>query len=55
MIYILFIQERSMAVTGGITWWKDFICVGCYNMLDQRDEVGDVPSVPSSFCVLNIH
>jgi hypothetical protein len=28
-----------MMVTGGLTWWKDFICVACFNMLDQRDEV----------------
>ena len=29
-----------MMVTGGLTWWKDFICAACYNLLDQRDEVG---------------
>ncbi len=28
-----------MVVTGGITWWKDFICTACFNLLDQRDEV----------------
>jgi len=28
-----------MVVTGGLTWWKDFICVACYNIPDQRDEV----------------
>ena len=28
-----------MVVTGGITWWKDFICSACFNLLDQRDEV----------------
>ncbi|XP_064604853.1 guanine nucleotide exchange factor subunit RIC1-like isoform X2 [Liolophura sinensis] len=59
-------QERSMAVTGGITWWKDFICVGCYNMLDQRDEMRCYPrsckldntfaavaKVPSQILLLN--
>lgn len=31
-----------MVVTsGGLTWWRDFICVACYNLLDQRDEVRD--------------
>jgi len=28
-----------MVVTGGLTWWKDFICVACFNVPDQRDEV----------------
>ena len=28
-----------MVVTGGLTWWKDFICTACYNLVDQRDEV----------------
>ena len=31
-----------MVVTGGITWWKDFICCACFNLLDQRDEVGNM-------------
>ena len=25
-------QERDMVVTGGLTWWEDFICVACYNL-----------------------
>jgi hypothetical protein len=33
------LKEKDMMVTGGLTWWKDFICVACFNMLDQRDEV----------------
>jgi len=28
-----------MVVTGGVLWWNDFICVACYNIVDQRDEV----------------
>jgi len=28
-----------MVVTGGLTWWKDFICVACFNIPDQREEV----------------
>lgn len=28
-----------MVVTGGLTWWKDFICVACFSVPDQRDEV----------------
>ena len=26
-------------VSGGMVWWKDFICLACYNMIGQRDEV----------------
>lgn len=32
-------QEHDMVVTGGLTWWKDFICTACYNIAEQRDEV----------------
>jgi len=28
-----------MVVTGGLTWWKDFICVACFNVPEQHDEV----------------
>ncbi|KAK2191888.1 hypothetical protein NP493_43g02028 [Ridgeia piscesae] len=36
-------QEQDMMVTGGLTWWKDFICAACYNLLDQRDEIRFYP------------
>ncbi|WAR23821.1 RIC1-like protein [Mya arenaria] len=32
-------QERDMVVSGGMAWWKDFLCVACYNIIGQRDEV----------------
>ena len=32
-------QERDMVVSGGITWWKDFMVLACYNIPGQRDEV----------------
>ena len=32
-----------MVVTGGLTWWKDFVCTACYNLLDQRDEIRFYP------------
>jgi hypothetical protein len=35
----LFVKERDMVVSGGVTWWKDFICVACYNIIGHRDEV----------------
>lgn len=28
-----------MIVTGGLTWFRDFICVACFNLVDTRDEV----------------
>ena len=35
-------QERDMSVSGGITWWRDFIVVGCYNHYESREEVGPI-------------
>ncbi|XP_064624282.1 guanine nucleotide exchange factor subunit RIC1-like isoform X2 [Lineus longissimus] len=32
-------QEKDMVVSGGMTWWKDFICLSCFNLLDQREEI----------------
>ena len=32
-------QEKEIKITGGLLWWKDFICISCYNMMDQKDEV----------------
>lgn len=31
-----------MVVSGGITWWKDFLCLACFNIPGQRDEVLDL-------------
>lgn len=36
-------QERDMVVSGGITWWKDFMVLACYNIPGQRDEVRCYP------------
>lgn len=32
-------QEKDIRVTGGLLWWREFICMCCYNLVDQRDEV----------------
>ena len=32
-------QEKDMSVSGGITWWKDFIVMSCYNHYENRHEV----------------
>ncbi|GFO03263.1 ric1 homolog, rab6a gef complex partner 1 [Plakobranchus ocellatus] len=36
-------QERDMVVSGGITWWKDFVCLACFNIQGQRDEIRCYP------------
>ncbi|KAK6182215.1 hypothetical protein SNE40_009946 [Patella caerulea] len=59
-------QERDMVVSGGITWWKDFICLACYNIPGQQDEIrfyprgskldnnfAHVTKVPSQVLLLN--
>ncbi|VDH91330.1 RAB6A-GEF complex partner protein 1 [Mytilus galloprovincialis] len=60
-------QERDLVVSGGMSWWKDFICVACYNIVGQRDEIRCYPrgckldntfsmsvKVPSQILLLNI-
>ena len=32
-------QEKEIQVTGGLLWWRDFICLTCFNHSDQKDEV----------------
>lgn len=32
-------QEKDIRITGGILWWKEFICMSCSNSIDQKDEV----------------
>nr|XP_006627063.1 PREDICTED: RAB6A-GEF complex partner protein 1 isoform X1 [Lepisosteus oculatus] len=32
-------QEQNMMVTGGLAWWKDFIVIACYNLIDQQEEL----------------
>ncbi|KAL3868474.1 hypothetical protein ACJMK2_041275 [Sinanodonta woodiana] len=36
-------QERDLVVSGGMVWWKDFICIACYNIISQRDEIRCYP------------
>ncbi|CAE1329860.1 RIC1 [Acanthosepion pharaonis] len=36
-------MERDLVVSGGLTWWKDFICLACYNLLTRRDEIRCYP------------
>uniref|UniRef100_A0A672QSF7 Protein RIC1 homolog n=2 Tax=Sinocyclocheilus grahami TaxID=75366 RepID=A0A672QSF7_SINGR len=32
-------QEQNMMVTGGLTWWDDFVVVACYNFIDRQEEL----------------
>uniref|UniRef100_A0A672LAQ6 Protein RIC1 homolog n=1 Tax=Sinocyclocheilus grahami TaxID=75366 RepID=A0A672LAQ6_SINGR len=33
------IREQNMTVTGGLTWWNDFVVVACYNFIDRQEEL----------------
>lgn len=32
-------QEKNVTCRGGLTWWKDYLIVGCYNYQEDKDEV----------------
>ncbi|XP_077293997.1 guanine nucleotide exchange factor subunit Rich [Arctopsyche grandis] len=32
-------QEKDFVVTGGMLWWRDYIVVGCFSILDGNDEL----------------
>ncbi|XP_033636586.1 RAB6A-GEF complex partner protein 1-like isoform X2 [Asterias rubens] len=38
-------QEKDMSVSGGITWWKDFIVMSCYNHYENRHELRLYPRI----------
>jgi hypothetical protein len=50
-------QEKDIRVTGGLLWWKEFICMSCYNSVDQRNEVRTLhnKSAKSSICNIFLH
>ncbi|RWS07678.1 RIC1-like protein [Dinothrombium tinctorium] len=39
-------QERDFEVCGGLLWWKDFIVLSCYNVLESRFEIRAYPKKP---------
>ena len=43
-----------MVVSGGMGWWKDFICVACFNIIGQRDEVETTSYQDNSFYICNV-
>lgn len=36
-------QEKDFIVTGGLLWWCDYIVMGCYSIIDNRDEIRFYP------------
>ncbi|XP_068620754.1 guanine nucleotide exchange factor subunit Rich [Battus philenor] len=36
-------QEKDFVVTGGMLWWRDYIVIGCYSILDGQDEIRFYP------------
>lgn len=36
-------QEKDFVVTGGMLWWRDYIVIGCYSILDGLDEIRFYP------------
>ncbi|KAI5636109.1 guanine nucleotide exchange factor subunit Rich [Phthorimaea operculella] len=36
-------QEKDFVVTGGMLWWRDYIVIGCYSIIDGHDEIRFYP------------
>ncbi|XP_072943063.1 guanine nucleotide exchange factor subunit Rich [Epargyreus clarus] len=36
-------QEKDFVVTGGMLWWRDYVVIGCYSILDGHDELRFYP------------
>ncbi|KAL0820597.1 hypothetical protein ABMA28_006440 [Loxostege sticticalis] len=36
-------QEKDFVVTGGMLWYRDYIVIGCYSILDGHDEIRFYP------------
>ncbi|KAJ9595098.1 hypothetical protein L9F63_013624, partial [Diploptera punctata] len=36
-------QEKDFVVTGGLLWWTDYIVMGCYSIVENRDEIRIYP------------
>lgn len=32
-------QEKDFIVAGGLLWWRDYIILGCYSIVDNSDEL----------------
>ncbi|XP_069682235.1 guanine nucleotide exchange factor subunit Rich isoform X2 [Periplaneta americana] len=36
-------QEKDFVVTGGLLWWRDQVVMGCYSIVENRDEIRIYP------------
>ncbi|KAK4884322.1 hypothetical protein RN001_000593 [Aquatica leii] len=36
-------QEKDFIVTGGLLWWRDYLVMGCYSIIDNKDEIRFYP------------
>lgn len=36
-------QEKDFIVAGGLLWWRDYIVLGCYSIVDNADELRFYP------------
>ncbi|KAJ8935417.1 hypothetical protein NQ314_012836, partial [Rhamnusium bicolor] len=36
-------QEKDFIVAGGLLWWRDYIIMGCYSIVDNADELRFYP------------
>nr|XP_049701348.1 guanine nucleotide exchange factor subunit Rich [Helicoverpa armigera] len=36
-------QEKDFVVAGGMLWWRDYVVIGCYSILDGHDEIRFYP------------
>lgn len=32
-------QEKDFIITGGLLWWKDYLIMGSYSIVDNGDEI----------------
>lgn len=60
-------QEKDFIVTGGLLWWRDYMVMGCYSIIENSDQLRFYPrdtkldnkfskilDVPSSVLLINI-
>ncbi|XP_047001163.1 guanine nucleotide exchange factor subunit Rich [Schistocerca americana] len=36
-------QEKDFVVTGGLMWWREHLVMGCYSIIENRDEIRIYP------------
>ncbi|CAG2063594.1 unnamed protein product [Timema podura] len=36
-------QEKDFVVTGGLLWWRDYVVMGCYSIVENKDEIRIYP------------